>query len=191
MNTAKNAITALLSGLFLAASANALMWEDYDYVGEWMTEGESYTGSFSITAPVDDYDPALHHVTSARVGFSFADSNDDSYGRGGDGKEWVDVWIDATQIFDHVEVDGSRSGGFDWIWSGLNGFLVADLQDGMVNYTVQVENKRDGKRNDVWFKEAKLKAWGGYKQVPDSGASLALLGLGMAFIVGIRKRVAK
>ncbi len=188
----KKAITALIAGLALAGTANALMWEDYDYVGEWMTEGETYTGSFKIVAPVDTYDPTQHHVTDARVGFSFADSNNDRYhGSGADGMEWVDVWIDATKIFNNVEVDGSHSGGFDWIYSGLNGSLVADLQDGILNYTVRVENRNDGKRNDVWFKEAKLKAWGGSKKVPDSGTSVTLLGLGLAFLAVIRKRMAK
>ncbi len=185
-------ILAIAAGLFMASSSYALMWQDYDYVGKFLREGESHTGQFKITAPVDTYDPSMHVVTSAKVGFSFSDG----YYGGDYGYEFVDVWIDSTQIFDHVEVDGTHKYGFHWIWKHLNGSLIADLQDGILNYTVKVENYRDGKNNDVWFKEAKLKAWGekrtgGGQPVPDSGSSVILLGLGMICLFGLNRRSKK
>ncbi len=177
---------SILTGLFIASSSYALMWQDYDYVGTFLEEGESYTGQFKIKAPVDTYDPAMHYVSHARVGFSFSDG----YRRGDRGYEYVDVWMDSTKIFNNREVDGTHMYGFDWIWRGLGGSLIADLQDGILNYTVKVERRRDGYNNDVWFKEAKLKAWGG-KKVPDSGSSMILLGLGMVCLFGLNRRFNK
>jgi len=178
---------AIAAGLLMASSSYALMWQDYDWVGKFLKEGESHTGQFKITAPVDTYDPTMHYITSAKVGFSFSDG----YKYGDYGYEYVDVWIDSTQIFDHVEVDGTHKYGFHWIWKDLNGTLITDLQDGILNYTVKVEKTSDGKNNDVWLKQAKLKAWGEKRPVPDSGSSAILFGLGMISLFGMSRRFRK
>ncbi len=175
----------------LAPSSFGLMWQDYDYVGVFLGEGESYSGQFDITGSSNGYDQNLHELTHARVGFSFSDG----YWSGDSGKEWVDVWLGSSQVWDHREVDGTHRYGFDWIWRGLNGTMLADLQDGIISYTVKVENRRDGKYNDVWLKEAKLKAWGNEipdrHGVPDSGASVLLLGIGLLSAFLLKRRVTR
>lgn len=178
-------------GLLMAASSHGLMWQDYDYLGVFLEEGESYTGVFDLTTPDHGYDPNQHEITYARVGFSFSDG----YRHGDSGGEWVDIWLDTNQLWNNKEVDGTHRYGYDWIWRGLNGVMLTDLQDGVLSYTVQVENRLDGKNNDVWLKQAKLKAWGqevpdGHG-VPDGGASIALFVLSLASLFLFGRRMAR
>jgi hypothetical protein len=73
--------------------------------------------------------------------------------------------------------------------------MLTDLQDGVISYTVMVENRSDRRYNDVWFKEAKLNAWGNENPdshgVPDSGASVLMLGIGLLSIFLLRQRTAR
>jgi len=167
------------------------MWQDYDYVGVFLGEGQSHTGQFNITSGANGYDQDLHELPRARVGFSFSDG----YWSGDSGREWVDVWLESSQVWNHREVDGTHRHGFDWIWRGLNGTMLTDLQDGVISYTVMVENRSDRRYNDVWFKEAKLNAWGNENPdshgVPDSGASVLMLGIGLLSIFLLRQRTAR
>lgn len=184
-------ISALAIATILASSSFGLMWQDYENVGVFLGEGQSYTGQFNIASPSVGYDQSIHELTHARVGFSFSDG----YWSGDSGREWVDVWLDSSQLWNHREVDGTHRYGFDWIWRGFNGNMLADLQDGVISYTVKVENRRDRRYNDVWFKEAKLKAWGNERPdghgVPDSGASVFLLGIGLLSAMLLKKGLAK
>ena len=128
----------------LSSPASALYWEDYDSIVVKLGEGQSYKGQFQITAPVDTYNPAIHYVTSARVGFAFADDDRN------DVREYVDIWIDATKIWNDLEVDGTHPAiNFDWNWKWLSGSLVTSLQDGFLNYTVKVQNT-SGSTGSSW-----------------------------------------
>jgi hypothetical protein len=177
-----------LSSLLLAAgllaagtTAHALTWQDYDSIVKYMGEGSAHTGEFRILAPVDTYNPAIHHVTSARVGFAFADDASDV-------AEEVDIWIDLTKIWNNLEVDGTHPAvNFDWHWQNLSGALLGDLQDGILNYKITIQNTSGG-YGDTWLKAAWLKAEGGYKQVPDAGATLSLLGLALTLLGAARAR---
>ncbi len=166
-----------------------MKWQDRDYVGVFLEEGQFYSGAFDITTGSGGYDPNRHEITRARVGFSFSDG----YWRGDSSGEWVDVWLGSSQAWNHREVDGTHRYGFDWIWRGLNGTMLADLSDGFLRYSIQVENWRDGRNNDVWLKQAHLEVWGREAPrshgVPDGGATVALLGLGLAAIFLIRRRL--
>jgi len=178
-------------GVILGAVSHALMWQDRDYVGVFLGEGQSYTGEFDIASPDAGYDPNQHEVTRARVGFSFSDG----YRRGDRGGEWVDVWLESNQLWNDREVDGTHRYGFDWIWRGLSGTMLTDLQDGVLSYTVKVENRSDGRYNDVWLKQAKLKAWGqevpSVHGVPDGGATIALLILALAILFLLGQQMAR
>ncbi len=184
-------IIAISGTLFITSSSFGLMWQDYDYVGTFLGEGQSYNGFFDLTSGSNGYDAGRHEISQASVGFSFSDG----YRSGDSGREWVDVWLDTTKIWDDREVDGTHRYGFDWIWSGLNGTLLGDLQDGVMSYTIKLENKPDGYYNDVWFKEAKLKAWGSERpeghRVPDSGSSIVILLMGLLGVFYLRQRVVK
>lgn len=183
----KNAfkILALCSAaVALSSTASALYWEDYDSIVVKLGEGQSYHGEFRIVAPVDTYNPAIHTVTSARVGFAFADDASDV-------GEYVDIWIDASKIWNDLEVNGTHPAiNFAWSWKWLSGSLLTQLQDGVLNYTVKIQNTPNG-YGDTWLKAAHLKAWGELKQVPDSGSTLALFGLGLLGLVAARTRFAK
>ncbi len=181
----------LLVAVAAASTSSALMWEDYHSMSRFMEEGDSYTGEFDIRASGLGYDPVEHVITHATVGFSFSDG----YYSGDRGREWVDVWIGADQLWDHEEVDGTHYYGFDWIWRGLSGSMLADLEDGVLQYTVFVEPNRGRRHGDVWLKEAKLEVWGDYapddREVPDGGSTFLMLCLGLLAMVGLRKRFAR
>ena len=40
----------------------------------------------------------------------------------------MDVWLVFPHVWIHLEVDGTHRHGFDWIWCGLNGTMLTDLQ---------------------------------------------------------------
>lgn len=107
----------------------------------------------------------------------------------------MDVWLVFPHVWIHLEVDGTHRHGFDWIWCGLNGTMLTVLQDGVTSYAVRVENRSDRRYNDVWFKEAKLNAWGNEipdsHGVPDAGASVLMLRIGILNILLLRQRTTK
>ena len=73
--------------------------------------------------------------------------------------------------------------------------MLTDLQDEVISYTVRVENRSDRRYNDVWFKEAKLNAWGSENPdshgVPDAGASVLMRRIGLLSIFLLRQRTAR
>lgn len=174
----------------VTSTASALMWEDYDRIGKFLREGQSYSGTFDLTDPGIGFDPLSHTVTNARIGFSFSDG----YRRGDRGHEWIDAWVETNQLWNNKEVGGTHRYGYHWIWRGLNGAMIADLQDGVLNYTVAVERVNDRWNNDVWLKEAKIKVWGHESPghgVPDSGSTMVFLGIGLVAAIAFRKRLSK
>lgn len=189
-----------------SASAASLFWEDYDgyhesgplaflyedFPGDGVNgSNDTYNGNFNIL--IDGFDPLLHVINAARVGFSFADDS------GNDWEEYVDIFLDGTKIWNHLEVDGSHATGFDWHWQDVssNAPVMGSLQDGILNYTVTLQELLYDyygytyKREDVWLKEAHLKVWGDYRVVPDSGATFGLLGVVLVGLAVVRRRLTK
>jgi hypothetical protein len=73
--------------------------------------------------------------------------------------------------------------------------MLTDLQDEVISYTVRVENRSDRRYNDVWFKEAKLNAWGSENPdsygVPDAEAPVLMFRIGLLSIFLLRQRTAR
>lgn len=190
-------ITATAGLLILASSSFAITWVDhqnpYAYINEY---NGGYQGTFDITP---DYKPGVHYIASAHVRFGFAD--DAFFGDWkyiGDVKEYVDIELDTTLLFNNEEVDGNIFFGYDWVGAGLSGSLLGSLRDnGKLDYSVTVNNL-SRKKEDTWLKVAKLVAKGGIREgggnptkVPDSGTSLALLGLGLIGLFFARNKLRK
>ena len=133
------------------------------------------------------YNPASMVVTAATVTFWFADDAND-------GGEQVDIYVNGTsvtgtRIFQNLEVDGSHPDiNFAAYSANLQDFagLIAGIQDGIMEYQVRLLNGANG--GDTYLKVAGISATGSLKQVPDSGASVALFGLALLALGALRKR---
>lgn len=183
-----------LSGLLAVASttvAKAIVWTDYQSGSPLahLHEGNpTYAGQFNILN--DGYNPAAHSITSAKIWFAFAD--DDLTGDLFE-EEWVEIDIN-DQLFLNAEVDGSHI-AFDWVSGDVTGSLLLSLSStGTLNYSVTIIDSQPGWmgwdliNNSTYLKVAKLQAWGDNKQVPDAGATVAFLGLGLIGLAAARKR---
>jgi len=132
---------------------------DYDeiYVKLSKDGTKSYTGWFNILK--DGFDPVTMDVCSAVASFWF---KDDSYS---DGEEKVDIDLGSTDapngyypIYGYLEKTVNIGSS--------EATLLADLQDGILSYTVTAV------KGDFYFKKAKLEACACTK-VPDGGSSLS------------------
>lgn len=189
-NLAQLALTGILA--FGSTSAlKAIVWTDYQSGSPLahLSEGNpTYNGQFNILT--DGYNPAAHYVSSAKVWFAFAD--DDLLGDVIE-QEWVEIDLNSD-LFLAAEVDGSHV-AFDWVSGGITGNLLLTLSSiGKLDYSVTIIDTQPGWRgidlinNSTYLKVAKLKAWGDYSQVPDAGATVAFLGLGLVGLAAARKR---
>lgn len=184
MKTIKNLLLASLALFAFGTTSQAAMtWVDVDSGSplKWLYHSSNantsrYSSTFNILN--DGYNPATMHVTSAIASFAFADDQDSAY-------EWVDIYLDNLLLINDQEVDGSHA-SYAWYSKSLTGEMITNLQDGVLSYTVKLLNTSG--TNDVWLKVAKLKAYGDYKQVPDTGATVALMGLGLVGLAAARKR---
>ncbi len=172
----------------LTSVAQAAVWTDY-HSGQPLAHlhqgNSSYTGTFNILN--DGYNPGLHTLTSATAKFAFAD--DDVFGDLIE-QEWVEIELDGDLLINSaVEVDGTHA-SFDWHSNGLTGSMLFTLSTlGTIDYTITILDTQWWTNNSTYLKVAKLKAYGDYKQVPDSGATVALMGLGLVGLVAARKRL--
>jgi len=181
-----------LAGLLLSASTltHAVMWTDVDLDGNegqphyvQLSEGpwgypDTFASEFDLT--LDGFIPGYHEVLEAEVTFAFAD------GSTPDGDEIVSIVLDLESIAEltDIEVDGSHLTGFDFYTYSLpvSGTLMASLNDdGKLAYSVTITEGL------AFLKEARLDARG----VPDSGSSMALLGIGLLALFSARRKFNK
>ncbi len=194
-----------LRTLFLAlaassafASANAITWTDIDLDGK---NGEPhYTflksssrhhyrrhrrgrSAWSSTFNLIDsgYDSSVFRIISATVEFAFADD-----GGWRDGSEYFGIFAGGDALWRRLEVDGvvdyrnNDSDRYARYRTSLNAAQIADLQDGVIDYSVRAI------RGDAWLKEAKIVAVGESVRVPDSVATGSLLAVVLFGLVAFR-----
>ena len=188
-------LTPLLAlGAFALATSTtqaAFVWTDLNVDQPvYLSAGQSTSGTFNLNGIAAEsggpvFVAGSFELTSAKAYFAFADDaffGDVPYL--GDSNEYVTVDIyDAPNSY---EVDGSHILSYltwDWITGSVQASLLGTLSStGELDYTITVT------RGDTWFKAAKLKAYGDYKQVPDASATVALMGLGLLGLAAARKR---
>ena len=80
------------------APVQAVVWTDYQNLGEHIREGGSGSGWFEL----DSFDPLLHTISKATISFAFSDGRrrGDAFG------EWADIQWDRTRC------------GLVWKWMG-------------------------------------------------------------------------
>ncbi len=202
-------LLAALSCLSLSgiASAGALTWIDRDPdtgVGplKYLSVGgtTSYTSTFNIADA--GYDPTKHVIDSIIAKFAFADDADRKDGdkSGQDKEEYVDVILGSVTLWNDLEVDGdhdSPTSSYDWwITDNLFGNLTIknDLAfDGIISYSVAIQDKKGSK--DTYLKIAELCVTGDLKptpdtqSVPDGGTTIALLGVSLLGLHGLRRKL--
>jgi hypothetical protein len=133
----------------------------------------SYTGEWTLGG----YNPAEETIVSASASFVL----------------WDLIGSEQYSItFADIAIGG---GSFSWFLStgdiALSGNALLDLAaDGSLHYTVTAQ------AGQFWLKEASLTAYSAPilperdpQRVPDTGATLALLGASVAAIIGLRRKI--
>jgi hypothetical protein len=167
-------------GLASAVSSFAITWTQDTPLNVFLQANDNYNGSFDLT--VYGYNPATSFISSATASFAFKDDSQN------DDEEVVTISMNNTGLWSgDVDGSGNSSASWDWVSLSLSGTVLASLQDGKINYTVHLNNT-DG-INDTYLREAKLVATGSSRSVPDSGATLSMIGLGFIALVALRKRL--
>ena len=161
-------ITTLLLAVFLVTGvAQANFYSDNNPADVWINAlNPSYTGMFTLAG----YNPAAETITYAHAEFTLWDLV---------GNESVKIDM-GGDILTHGSFFGTLSLGTDVI----NAWLVLD-STGALSYTV---SRSSGGLSEFWLKNAYLGAETVSRNVPDGGATSALLGLGMLLMVGVKRR---
>ena len=186
--------------LVFTGTASAIKWVDRDPNSgngplAFLYEGgyETYARTFNIT--YDGYDPSMHWIDKIIVKFAFADGGNDYY-------EYVDISVGGVKLWDDQEFDGNHNNApqsYDWYGMELDPTthqsIYDDLMaDGIVDYEVVIQDLHGNSgdsyyREDGYLKITKLKAYGHKKQVPDSGSTLAIMGLGLIGLFLARRKL--
>lgn len=182
-----------------STNAFALMWKDVDagrpldFLHERWGKNDTdydkvYRNTFNILE--DGFDPSAHIINRVRVWFAFADDERD-------GREWVDIFVDSTKVWNNLEVDG-RHPWKNYAWYGktltkfakFDGIIDTLQKTGKVRYKVKLQERlpdnHDHDLEDTYLKVAALKAWGTY-HVADGGNTAILLGLSIIGIAAYRR----
>jgi hypothetical protein len=166
---------------FLYESTNSRSSSDLFYTATWNLLTKGYTAN----SPID----------AITVWFKFADDSSS------DVTEHVDISVGGSKIWDDLEVDGIHPSPTYATYSlTLNPVthmsIFDDLKvDGLLTYTVELQRLLSNScgREDTYLKEAGLQATyaetSRTNRVPDGGTSLALLGMSLAGIAGLRKKL--
>lgn len=178
-----------LATMIFSASVSAITISDVDLDG---TDGEpqwvflksdsfysprSWAGTFNLLDA--GFDPLAMQIVSATVSFAFADDHFDQW------EEFAKVIVGSQVQWDRLEVDGSHfhsPTSYDWYSTSLSASQLEDLQDGVIAYSV------DAQEGDFYLKEANLQAQVQLR-VPDSGMTIAMLGLGMATLLILHRQM--
>ncbi len=184
---------AAIASLFLASQASAITYNDYDiFDGDGIAiagKGGSHTGTFDIVnwdgGLLDNvgYNSGAEDIVSAVARFAV--------GGLGFGKRYYDINIGAEDF---------ASGSFSMFFVGGTGesgdvvgnALLTLSATGAVDYTITNNSSKSKKTFSLaWAKLDVETRKGGGNAVPDTGSSLALLGLGLLGLVGLRRRFSK
>lgn len=189
------AILSLATAMLTASPASAaIVWQDRDPNSgngplDFLYEGGDWIHESDFNILIDGFKPAEHYISKIQVSFYFADDqNDDS--------EYVDVVLGNQTLWNNAEVDGNHSNApssFHKLSMDVTG--VSPIFDqlstyGTIDYKVTIQNLLNWRydREDTYLKIAHLEVEGGYKKVPDAGATVALMGLGLLGLAAARKR---
>lgn len=203
--TMKRFLSIAFASLALTSSSFALQWNstfsgsplDYLYTGDL-----NYSNEFNLLT--NGYDPATMVITSATAKFWFADdTNNNDHINETTYPEWVKISLNTTGTnwvtIGTIEVDGLHPESnyaeyqFSFAAQASAAALLSALQDGKMNFKVELVSPTGGaptSYHDTYLKVAQLTADGSLKttSVPDTGATAALLSLGLLAMVAGRKR---
>jgi hypothetical protein len=197
-----SAAVALFSG------AQAATFVDFDSINRRITGGSvgGYSGAFHVTAPDQDgndngaganqqdvlgYAPGTP-IVSAFAEFSFWGDTDNQ-------RETVSIemtglfqilWFEITEWQDLGTTPDHITGSYLFS-EDLTGAMVANLEsDGNISYRLDVHPNSNN--NDVTLEWGRLTVVTAdtTSRVPDGGATVALLGLGLLGLVGLKRRLA-
>lgn len=163
----KSPILVAILSLCFTAVAQATTYIDNNPANVWLNAlNPSYTGEFTLAG----YNPATETITSAVADFTFQDPF------GGNESLHVDLSGD-------ILTNGSFSGKLVLSTGVINSLFSLD-QTGALSYTVSLES---GYLTEFWLDNAKLTAQASPRNVPDSGATVVLLGLGLVGLVATKR----
>jgi len=164
----KKLILASIFGFAVAASVQANTYSDNNPANVYLNLfNPSYTGEFTLAG----YNPATETITSASALFTFWDgwgSESFSINMGGD-------------IFTHGSFNSYQQIGGDVV----NAWGILD-STGALSYTV---SRTSGGLSEFWLKNANLTVETTARNVPDSGITALLLAVGVAGLLGIKRRL--
>lgn len=189
-------LLAAAGSLFIASQASAaLMHHDLNHEHKKLSEHgrKSVSGTWSFGAIESD-----ETITEIITKFTFSDKKDRT-------DEDLTISVATRGVDDYIfntpdfELGRYKKFVFNFtssfVATGLSTFtswnsLVADAMDGKISYKVEIDNNGKGK-NDFKFRDAEIWVKTTKFAVMDSGTTLALLGLGILGLAGVRRRVAK
>lgn len=167
---------AILMGLAVSSSAN--LYTDTNTHNTDVSEGETVSGQWSY-GPIGSGET----VTGVETWFKFS-SGDNDY-------EQVHIDLGTGEApIDYSFTSSTFNFGSNYTihWNfNSPGSLFADAANGILSYEITASNKRDS-NNDFTFEWAKVNVTTSAKNVPDSGATVALLGLALLGVVGFQRR---
>lgn len=192
---------AAVASLFTASQVSAInYYSDVDLIGAYVDSSNPYTGEFDI---VDNGGDSVLDILALFTGV------------GGDGYNPLnETIVKASVVFTFFEdftgnafIDGFAKEKFT-IELGTNSFkngggyfipFIPVLSGGEIDITAQLDLDADGKlsytvrstKGDFILGSAGILAEAATRAVPDAGSTLALLGLGMLGLAGIRRRFCK
>ncbi len=98
--------------------------------------------------------------------------------------EYASVTVGDSLLWGNFEVEGVH-GNYFTLTAGLGSGNLLLLQDGIIDYSVEALS------GDFYLKHASLTAEVRSLQVPDTGATVGMLGLGVAAMIILRRQMLK
>ncbi|MCC6821338.1 MAG: VPDSG-CTERM sorting domain-containing protein [Verrucomicrobia subdivision 3 bacterium] len=166
---------ALLGG----SSAMAITYQDNNPADVWLNAfNTSYSGQFTLAG----YNPGIETITSAVATFKL----NDAFG----GREGYNITVEANPFLSGGSFATSLFGTIT-VGSGITGNILGILDaTGVLDYTI---TRTSG---EFWLTNARLVAQASTRtgtnptSVPDGGTTLAMLGMGLVGVFGLRRKIA-